>query len=271
MLKKEENTHKWWMKRLLSFLEVSSLVLFSVFWVSMLDYMVFLLDCDWYAIGGPHHMEWHDVKCLEMPHLANMAFAGTTCLVFMAVTLLLSVSDTDLNPMSRNITASPTAGTSIMLLVSKMVMVVVSTALDSKPEVQPVLMILCAGTITYFLLRRAVYYSDCLNHVWVGLWMGLLFVCGLLFEGWHGHAGQEAYLTKLTWAVLYGIFPAVAVGMLMSWLHMNKWLRRGARKLEAACNDPSSHSNLRAVYRFKSPEQVGVPAGVCLPVKRLLI
>lgn len=61
-------------------------------------------------------------------------------------------------------------------------------------------MIICAGAITYFLLRRAVFYHDWLNHVWVGFWCGLLFVCGLLVEGWDGkHQGQEAYLVNLTW------------------------------------------------------------------------
>lgn len=48
--------------RLLSFLQLSAFVLFSLFWVSLLDYMLFLLDCHWQDEVAPHHLLWEDQR-----------------------------------------------------------------------------------------------------------------------------------------------------------------------------------------------------------------
>jgi hypothetical protein len=56
-------------------------------------------------------------------------------------------------------------------------------------------------------------------------------------------------------AVLKGIFPVVIVGAAATAL----WLRRLRRPLAAlriAAEDPASQNNLRAVYRFNTPQEV---------------
>jgi hypothetical protein len=62
-------------------------------------------------------------------------------------------------------------------------MVVLSTTFIAAPRVQAVLMTLCAGYITTKLLGAAVYYVDCANHAWTGLWTGLTYTCVLLVRG----------------------------------------------------------------------------------------
>ena len=58
-------------------------------------------------------------------------------------------------------------------------------------------------------------------------------------------------------AILKGIFPAVALGAAASagWMW---WMRRPLAVLHSAAVDPDVQSNLKAVYRFKSPDQVSM-------------
>jgi hypothetical protein len=69
-----------------------------------------------------------------------------------------------------------------------------------------------------------------MNHLWTGLWTGLVFLTALLLflnywqppAAWALEASGATWLAfreTITWAVLYGILPAVLLGEL---------LRRGA-------------------------------------------
>lgn len=56
-------------------------------------------------------------------------------------------------------------------------------------------------------------------------------------------------------SVLHGIFPAVAIGAGAAAVRL-WWMRRPITLLRDAAADPSSLTNLKAVYRFSGPDQV---------------
>jgi hypothetical protein len=98
--------------------------------------------------------------CLAMPHLAHMAFAAVVVIVFMTITLMMSISDCDLNPLSKTLLASPQPIVSFKVLLCKMVCVLVSAILDGLPDVQIIVILLCVALATYYLVlavsRRAL-------------------------------------------------------------------------------------------------------------------
>lgn len=67
--------------------------------------------------------------------------------------------------------------------------------------------------------------------------------------------GDEAVRHTYTWAVLYGIFPAVLLGAAVSAARL-WWMRRPLAALREAQADPESLKDLRAVYRFRDAAQV---------------
>lgn len=63
--------------------------------------------------------------------------------------------------------------------------------------------------------------------------------------------------------VLYGIFPAVLLGMAMSHYYI-KYKRRPLRHFEAAHHDPSMAMNLKPVHRFVDVYEVTCCAVTCI-------
>lgn len=86
-----------------------------------------------------------------------------------------SVSDCDLNPLTRNHLASPVAVTGIKTMALKMVMVVVSTTCTELGKAQSVIMLICTAVITYYLLTT-VRASPCCSWCEITYSEGLLHV-----------------------------------------------------------------------------------------------
>ncbi|KIY98673.1 hypothetical protein MNEG_9288 [Monoraphidium neglectum] len=252
-----------WLARLVQFMQLLALIMYSVAWVSILDFLVFMFACHWEEVSvmsSVTHIVF-EKSCVTMPHLAHMAFAVVVTLTFMATCLGLSVGDCDLNPLTRNMLATPAAITNLTTLALKMVMVVLSTAGGSNPKLQSVVMAVCSGYITYQMIMAASYYNDWVNHVWNGLWTGNVYTCILLNVVTYKYPDNPAMREHITWAVLYGIFAAVLLGAAASAARL-WWLRRPLKVLRAAKDDPEALRNLGKVYRFSSTTEVEILARV---------
>jgi hypothetical protein len=69
---------------------------------------------------------------------------------------------------------------------------------------------------------QSPYLLPWMNHLWTGLWTALVYTTGIQLvmhyyspaEPWNLEIPSPllAYRTQMTWAVLYGIFPAVLLG-----------------------------------------------------------
>jgi hypothetical protein len=44
--------------RVVSTVQLAAFVVYSLFWVAVLDYIVFLFACDWSNIRAPMHVHW---------------------------------------------------------------------------------------------------------------------------------------------------------------------------------------------------------------------
>ncbi|GBF97004.1 hypothetical protein Rsub_09801 [Raphidocelis subcapitata] len=239
VLKKDDSTAGGWLSRLVQFMQLLAMVMYSVAWVSILDFLVFMFACHWeqvVRVSSVTHT-YFGSQCLAMPHLAHMAFAVVVTLVFMFTCLGLSVGDCDLNPLTRN-----------------MVMVVLSTAGGANPRLQAVVMAVCSGYITYQMIMAASYYSDWVNHVWNGLWCGIVYTCILLNVVTFRADTNRVLAATLTWAVLWGIFGAVLLGAGLSALRL-WWLRRPLEALRRAHGEPEEGRVLKNVYRFRDTAQ----------------
>ncbi|KAF8055488.1 tmcC [Scenedesmus sp. PABB004] len=167
---------------------------------------------------------------------------------------ILSVSDCDLNPLTRSQLASPVALTGVKTMALKMAMVLVSTVAHELGHAQFVVMLACAGLITYVLLTTVPYYYDAVNYAWVGLWAGITFtnavLVALAYTAPPPGPAHDAYAQRMTMLVLYGIFPAVLVGAAVSWAYV-AWRRMPTPRLAAAAAAGEAGLVLRDVYRFK--------------------
>ncbi|KIZ04138.1 Chaperone protein dnaJ [Monoraphidium neglectum] len=145
VLKKDDATEAGWTGKLIAFLQFLCFLVYTVCWITILDFVVFRerhneqqraacshtarnsacigrawgaalhdqgmeFNCKWAAIGSGAsnvvHMYFGN-SCLAMPHLAHMVFAVVVFFVFCTACLALSVGDCDLNPLTRNVLATP--------------------------------------------------------------------------------------------------------------------------------------------------------------------
>ncbi|KIY97555.1 hypothetical protein MNEG_10408 [Monoraphidium neglectum] len=241
-------------------LQMLTLVMWSIAWVSIMDYLIFMANCQWthgLAARNVAHAVFTDQNCLAMPHLVHMVVAGLVALLLGAVVMLMAVGECDLNPLTRSLLAAPDGTTASRVVALKMVMVILSTVITFSPTNQCVIMVICAGLITLQLLSSVPYYCDWINLAWVGLWCGIVYTCVLLnIIELKGLAGTPAAHT-LTWAVLWGIFPSVLLGAAASAARL-QWLRRPLARLHEAQADPESLRDPKHVYLFSSPWEVEI-------------
>eukprot|EP00775_Hariotina_reticulata_P009651 gene9651-9811_t len=250
------------MRRLVDLLQLVALVVFSTLWVSLLEYMTSMFNCHWTDIaqgGTIEHRVFTDQLCDKPPHLIHLIFAFLAIVVLCGAAIISAYSDCDLNPLVKSRLASPRAGTTLVTVSFKIAMVILSTCFMELGKAQSVLMLLCACIITYYLLRRVPYYDDLVNYVSVGLWTALVFTCamlvGLQYTGDKivDHEQKLKHAQSLTWAVLYGVFPAALFGAGCSFVYI-RYRRRPLKKLEAAFEEASCTKevyNLKDIYRFK--------------------
>ncbi|WIA14496.1 hypothetical protein OEZ85_003018 [Tetradesmus obliquus] len=198
-----------WLNRMIRGLQMFAMVIYTMFWPAILDYSIFLWDCEWSNLAAgtkPTHIFFPEQSCLAMPHMAHMLCAVVMCIVFGGMTLLMSTGMSDLNPLTRSVLASPDAVSSTKILLMKMFIVMAAGCLDSFPTIQVVTVTLAVVAVCLIHLQDLPYYNAFANRLWTGLWSGLLLVAGLLatlvFSENHHH-DDLGFKETLTWAVLY--------------------------------------------------------------------
>lgn len=91
-----------------------------------------------------------------------------------------SVASTEINPVGRNLTSSPSAATQLKITLLKAVLVLACNVLTTVPQPQSIILLGTAALLLYFHLRWVPYYCTWLNHMCTGLWGALLAVISIL-------------------------------------------------------------------------------------------
>ncbi|KXZ42246.1 hypothetical protein GPECTOR_175g214 [Gonium pectorale] len=247
-MRKQEQSK--WLRSAATFLHIMYDVIFVMCYVSFFDFFVFMADCNFGAPGKPH-MYFEGVHCLRMPHLLHMLAGLASAALFLAVTALLVVASSDLNPVSQGYLASPAAYTRLQILVAKAVYIVCSDTLTANPRLQVIGMLLSVAAILYWNLRTMPFYRRTTNAVWTGLWGGIMVPCALLAGlEWSGNQSLE-HRTNMTRYVLYGVFPAIALSTGLAALY-SWWAMRPSRKFA----DVAPGLKLTKLHKFESVHEV---------------
>ncbi|KAG2497251.1 hypothetical protein HYH03_004835 [Edaphochlamys debaryana] len=219
-----------WLKTASLVVHVAFDVLFMMLYVSFFDYFVFTANCH-YGTANVQHVYFEGVKCLEMPHILHMSIACVTAALFFCVTALMVVASCDLNPVSRGYLASPAAITRLKILTAKAAYIIIADCLQSWNKPQAILAVWAVGLITWWNFRNLPFYRVPVNTIWCSNWFGILYTCCILCYSVFGEDQSEEHLRDATLMVLYGIFPVIAGGMAVCWLHA-WWVMRPARKFK---------------------------------------
>ena len=106
-----------WLKTLASMLKVSSDVVFSVMYMSVLDYFLFIFSCDFKATPVVHFFftteDGAPLQCLTMPNIIVLGVAGFTSLIFVVASASIQTASCELNPCAKGTLASPAAAMKI--------------------------------------------------------------------------------------------------------------------------------------------------------------
>jgi hypothetical protein len=258
MKRDDANDSSSWTGKLIRCLQLLCYVTYSLCWISILNYLAFLFSCKWASvpsgIANVVHVKF-GVQCLATPHVAHMSFACFIVIVFCAAVLAMSVGDCDLNPMTRNVLATPSATTHIKVILCKMRLVVLTTCADENPKLQAVATLLLLVYIWVTLLLAAGYYGEAALHGWSGLLLGIVYTAAVMVASvfWaHNDHARKVLLTRQV--VLFGIWPAVAAGIGISVLRV-RFMRRPLARLREAFADAASVTDYKSVYRFRDQTQ----------------
>ncbi|KAG2482499.1 hypothetical protein HYH03_018574 [Edaphochlamys debaryana] len=250
-LRKQEQSK--WLKHFAVFLHIVFDVLFVMCYVSSFDYFTFALACNFDA-GVKNHTYFEGVMCLEMPHLVHMLVAGALAALFLAITALMIIASSDLNPVSKGILASPAVYTRLKILIAKAAFIIFANCFEGNFKLQTLGEAVSVLLVVWWNFRQMPFYRRPVNAVWTGLWFGVLFPVVLqLVAAWGKHSKTmtpEARQERTDW-VLYGTFPVVIGGALLTAAY-NWWAMRPAEKFRGL----TQAVKLSAIYKFDSVDTV---------------
>ncbi|KAG2482503.1 hypothetical protein HYH03_018578 [Edaphochlamys debaryana] len=250
-LRKQEQSK--WLKHFAVFLHIVFDVVFVMCYVSSFDYFTFALSCH-FNDEVKKHTYFETVMCLEMPHLVHMLVAGALAALFLAITALMIIASSDLNPVSKGILASPAVYTRLKILIAKAAFIVFANCVESNHKVQTLGETIAVLLVVWWNFRYMPFYRRPVNAVWTGLWFGVLFPVVLqLLAVWGKHSKTmtpEARQERTDW-VLYGTFPVVVGGTLLTAAY-NWWAMRPAEKFRGL----TQAVKLSSIYKFDSVDTV---------------
>ncbi|GLI62752.1 hypothetical protein VaNZ11_005492, partial [Volvox africanus] len=96
-------------------------------------------------------------------------------------------------------------------------LVIAACTLDSVPRIQAIVMLVAVGYISWLSFSKLPFLRTYINEAWTGGWIGVSYTV-ILNAAWkfqHKHIDPRdghAYMKK----VLYGIFPSVLVGAMLT-------------------------------------------------------
>ncbi|KXZ46877.1 hypothetical protein GPECTOR_40g611 [Gonium pectorale] len=170
-----------WLRRAAAALHIVYEFLFVIFYVSFTDYFVFVANCD-FTSAAVEHAYFKGVKCLQMPHVLHMSLGLCAACLHLAVTALLVVASSDLNPVSRGRLASPDAYSRLKILAAKArardaraAFIMVADDLQSWAGLQTVLLNMAAGAICWWNFRKLPFYRPVINVAWSSMWVAVLY------------------------------------------------------------------------------------------------
>ncbi|KAG2487340.1 hypothetical protein HYH03_014056 [Edaphochlamys debaryana] len=224
-MRKQEQS-KWLRKAAIALHVVYELV-FVFFYMAFFDYLTFFADCRFGTTNT--HAYWPTVDCLAMPHLIHMFVAMTTAVLFLAVTALMIIASSDLNPVSQGYLASPAVYSRLRILAAKAAVVIFANCVDSQPKAQAIGIALAVGLVCWWNLRDMPFYRSTVTCIMVGIWCGVLYPAVLLFVMVFGKNQSYEFQRAMTENVLRGIFPVTFGGMGLAYLYV-RWAMRPAAK-----------------------------------------
>ncbi|WIA34679.1 hypothetical protein OEZ86_012993 [Tetradesmus obliquus] len=238
--KGEEPTNIWH-KRLVAMLRLNVVISCAVFWPACLDFTVFMFDCKWSNLSSgqaAYHLYFTNQNCLAMPHIIHMVVVIFGAMLFIQSVLEVFLGMCDQNPLTRSLLARSDTVTTLKVTCFKMLLVIASAVLDDLPTAQLVIMMFAALGIFHCYMNALPFYNNAANLVWCGLSAGLLLSVGLLAAITFGR-DKGIDPEAMTWALLYGIFPAVALGAAWGWVslvlrEMRVWDEDGVPDPQAA-------------------------------------
>ncbi|EFJ45814.1 hypothetical protein VOLCADRAFT_93917 [Volvox carteri f. nagariensis] len=253
-MRKQE--HSRTLMRFARVLQLVTEVVFTLAYMSVFDYMLFLFKCEFSSHGAHPHAYFKHVECSETPHLIHMTVAGVTAVVFFCSTGLMLVAGCDLSPVGRGVMASPAAVTRLKVLMLKALYVIVINTMASVPKPQAVAVLAAAAAITFFNFTRLPFLRTYINYFWVGGWTAVSYTCGVYcYFMFHKDRRTQHVQHEMVKLVLYGVFPAAAAGTAATvlWLRYCMYPTRKFVNLEPLVK-------LKKVHQFASPEDVEVVA-----------
>jgi len=225
-------------------------VVFSILYMTILDYMCNMFACNW--SGDMGHVFFADVQCTSGAHMIHVIVAAITAILFVASTACLMVAGCDLNPDAKANLASPAAVLRLKVLCAKAVYVAAMAVLRFTPKVQAIITIACTSLIWYWNWRNVPFYNKHINYIWSSMWLGITYTAGILVALTFSKKEDDPdYQRNMTLAVLYGIFAVIAGGAVLQWAYI--WYKmRNAQKFI----NPPADMKLKKIHAFEDAHDV---------------
>ncbi|KAG2429691.1 hypothetical protein HYH02_013949 [Chlamydomonas schloesseri] len=252
LMRRQEQSR--WLRRFAMFIQKFTDVIFGMLYVSIFDYITFLFNCHWGAHDRRHDY-WPEVACMSGSHLATLAVAAVTAVVFFLSTGLMLVAGCELSPTSRGLMASPAALVRLQVLLVKAVFVIAANTLGSLPKIQAIVLVVCVGAICYLNFYSLPFMRRAINCIWIGGWVAVFFTTMVhVVWKWAPHHLEHSVSDTYMLAVLVGVWPAAAVGAALTAVWW-RWRMRPLVKFRAA-DVLQPGAKLKKIYKFDSPEEV---------------
>lgn len=241
-----------WIKNFAKTLQVFTDVIFSILYMTILDYLMFMWSCK-YTSTPILHSYFVGVQCFASPHLGPMFMAGIAAIIFIFATVAVQTSGCELNPCAHGLLASPAAMMKIKVVFVKAAFVIAANVLFFIAKPQTLLMTALALYVFWLNVDNMAFFQTHISCIWCGMWLGVTYTT-IIFTALNlsSDGSDPAYQNSLTNAVLYGIFPVMAFGGLIAWGYF-RWRMRHVKNFEEANVD---EVKLKKIYRFHSPAEV---------------
>lgn len=236
-------------------------VFFMVFYISSLGVFLIAIDCNWFS-GAPFmNAAFPEVTCLAMPHIINMCIAIVLCILFIAITWMVTAADFEQNPTSTRLLASATSAVEVRVVLIRTVATLSFSLLTTLPKPQTLLIACAVFYACWSFLRWQPHMFQWMNHVRCGLYGSLSWaaMCLLVLTFGKSTYPNMGFSRGVTTAMLAGLIPCWLLFMFGSWLRYN-WHCRAAIK---AFQEAPPDANLREVWRWGDVQAVEMVARIC--------
>lgn len=260
----------------IKFLRVVVSLFFGMLYIAALNIFLSNLECyDKYGNGVWYHHMFKDstgsyVKCFSTPHLIHIIIAAVSSVTFAVVAMLLFTAEHELEPMTRNLLASPHSMCELRVMGAKTIIVCADILLWNYPKIQGVAFVLCCYAMTFWSLRMVPQYVSWVNCLrsalfaaltWIAAHLCVLTFLGDCVETRYAPIENEFTCTNwgqikmLTYSLFIGVTPAALLGGALAYGRMY-WFFRIARRFV----NYEAGMNSKRVWRFSHEFDVELAA-----------